>query len=326
MTRLPLHRYKMFHSLEPRYVCDAVGRILGPHRLTTVDTSSPLDARLYTHRLSDVSISFLTYGAEVVMQPDSATTYFAIHLPLTGTSTIGRDGDQFPSTPALALVVSPGDDIPVRWHSGCAKLIVRIERGAAEARLASLLGECVRHPLRFERKMDTTHGAGAFVSNALRHFAAQLDRERGLFDNEAFGRAFERMLITELLLGHQHNYSGQLNAVPRPARSREVDHAVALLESYPEQPHTVTGLAEQVAVSARSLQRGFHVQLGTTFQEVLQDIRLRRVHDELRAAHPDDVTVSEVMAKWRLPVKGDTYAAYRRRYGETPMCTLKRGA
>ncbi len=326
MARLPLHRYKVFHSLEPKYACEMVGRVLGPHRLTTVDPSSPLDARLCTHRLSDVAISFLIYGAEVVMQPASATTYFAIHLPLTGTSTIGHEGDQFQSTPALALVVSPGDDVPVRWHSGCAKLIVRIERGAVEARLASLLGECVRHPLRFERRLDTTHGAGACVSNALRHFAAQLDRERGLFDNEAFGQVFERMLITELLVGHQHNYSGQLNAVPRPARSREIDHAVALLESNPEQPHTVTGLAEQVAVSARSLQRGFHVQLGTTFQEVLQDIRLRRVHDELRAAHPDDVTVGEVMAKWRLPVKGDTYAAYRRRYGETPMCTLKRGA
>ncbi|GAA5117757.1 AraC family transcriptional regulator [Haloechinothrix salitolerans] len=325
MARLPLHRYKLFHSMESTYVNDMVGRILGPHRLTTVDASNSLDAKFHTHRLTDVSISFLTYGTEVVMRPDSASTYFAIHLPLTGTSTIGRDSDRFLSTPAVALVISPGDDVPVHWHSGCAKLIVRIERSAVEARLASLLGDCVRNPLRFERKMDTTHGAGACVSNALRHLAAQLDRERGLFDNEAVGRAFERMLITELLLGHQHNYSDQLNAVPSPATSREVDHAVALLESSPERPHTVMGLAEQVAVSARSLQRGFHVQLGTTFQQVLHDIRLRRVHDELRAAHPDDVTVSEVMAKWRLPVKGQTYAAYRRRYGETPMRTLKRG-
>lgn len=326
MPRLPLHRYKFFQSADPDYVCEMVGKVLGPQRLDVAGGSTSLDARLHTRRLSDISISFLAYGTEVIIQSNSPSTHFAIHLPLTGASASRCEGDLYTCTPKLALVVSPGDTVATYWDCGCRTLIVRIERVAVEAELATLLGSCVRRPLRFARTMDTTQGSGAVVSSALRTFAAQLDRDRGLFDNKTFVRAFERMLMLELLFGQPHNYSAQLHVGPVSATSKEVEHAVALLESHPEQPHTVTRLAEQVAVSTRSLQRGFHVQLGTTFQEVLRDIRLRRVHDELRAAHPDDVTVTEVLSRWRLSVKGYTYAAYRRRYGETPMCTLKRGA
>jgi len=325
MPRLPLHRYGLFQSANPDYVCEMLGRVLGSQRIDVTGGTASLDARLHTRRLSDVSISFLAFGTEVIVQSNSPSTHFAIHLPLTGASTSICEGDRFTCTPNLALVVSPGDTVGMHWHRGCTTLIVRIERVALEAELATVLGECIRRPLRFVRQMDTTHGGGALVSNALRHFAAQLDRTGGLLDNKTFVRAFERMLIVELLFGQPHNYSSRLDTEHAPAMSRVVEHAVAVLESHPEQPHTVTRLAEQVAVSVRSLQRAFQVELGTTFQEVLQDIRLRRVHDELRTAHPDDVTISAVMAKWRLPVKGHTYAAYRRRYGETPMCTLKRG-
>lgn len=325
MGHLPLHRYELFHSSNQEYVCEMMGRILGPEHLEVPEPNS-LDARLHTRRLFDTSISFLTYGTEVVVETPATEDYFAIHLPLTGKGEIRHGRAPFTATPAAALVVSPSDTVSARWFHGSAKLIIRIERVALEAQLANLLGECLRQPLRFAPEMDVARGGGATVANSARYVATQLDTSRAVVDNDAFVREFERMLMVELLTSQPHSFSDRLRVLPHPATSRELEHAVSLLASHPEQPHALRNVAAHVAVSARSLQRSFQLHHRTSFQTLLQGIRMRRLHDELLAAHPHDATVREVMAKWRLPIKGQTYAAYRRRYGETPMDTLRRGA
>lgn len=325
MGHLPLHRYMLFHSSNQAYVCEMMGRVLGPEHLEITGPNS-LDARLHTRRLFDTSISFLTYGTEVVAKTNATDGYFAIHMPLAGRGEVCHHRGPFTATPAAALVVSPNDAVSARWFHGCAKLIIRIERVALEAQLANMLGECVRHPLRFEPEMDVARGGGATFANSVRYVAKQLDLSEYIADNDLFVQEFERMLMVELLTSQPHSFSDRLCAVPHPATSRELEHAVSLLESHPERPHSLSNVAAHVAVSTRSLQRGFQVHHHTTFQSLLQGVRLRRVHDELLAAHPDDATVREVLTKWRMPVKGQTYAAYRRRYSETPMATLRRGA
>lgn len=209
MGHLPLHRYELFHSSDPAYVCDMVGRILGPERLEVMG-STPLDVRMHSRRLFDVSISFLAYGPEVVVEANSTNGYFAIHLPLTGCSEVRHRRGLFTSTPALALVVSPSDAVAIRWFPGCAKLLIRIERVALETRRASMLGECLRHPLRFESEMDVERGGGASLARSIRYFAKQLGHAREIVNNDLFVHEFERMLMVELLMNQPHSYSDQL--------------------------------------------------------------------------------------------------------------------
>lgn len=323
MGSLPLERFTLFHSSDLDYVHDRVARVLAPHSLELVGDDAELNAKMHSRRLSDIGISFLTYGGEVIFESGSIDSYFAIQIPLAGVTDIECGGHRLVSTPETAAVISPGDHLAMRWFDGCAQLVCRIERVALESHLASMLGEGLTERLRFDLAMDIIDGgSGAGVRRTIYDLVRRLDRADEVMENDWYVRQCEQLLMTELLLAQPHNYSQQLGE-PRPATSGQLRHAIDLLESHPERSHTILGLAKQVSVSARSLQRGFQQELGTTFQELLREIRLRRVHDELRAANPDTVTVSEVMTRWGLPLKGRSFEAYRKRYGETPLTTLR---
>lgn len=324
MGHLPLHRFKLFHSSDLDYVRDRVARLYVPHRLELAGHRARLSAKMHSRRLSDIGISFLTYGDEVLIEPGTINTYFAVQIPLVGVAEIQCGGRQIESTPATASVISPDDHLAMRWFSGCAQLVCRIERVALESHLAGLLGVGLTERLRFDVAMDIDRGPGIGVRSTIRELVTRLDRADEVMDHDGYVRQCEQLLMTELLLAQPNNYSHRLRTEPRPATSNHVRYAIDLLESHPEWAHTLGDLANQVAVSARSLQRGLQRELGTSFQQLLKDIRLRRIHDELRAAEPHTVSVSDVMTRWRLPLKGRSFDAYRKRYGVTPLTTLRR--
>lgn len=73
----------------------------------------------------------------------------------------------------------------------------------------------------------------------------------------------------------------------------------------------------------RTLQRGFREQLGVTPREYLNDVRLQRVRDELRAHRPEHATVGEIASRWGFPHPGRFSVIYRQRFGESPSATLR---
>lgn len=99
-----------------------------------------------------------------------------------------------------------------------------------------------------------------------------------------------------------------------------------LLRSDPAKPWTVGELAASVSMSARSLQEGFRRSLDTTPMAYLRQLRLEKAHDELAAAEPGTVTVTEVATRWGFLHLGRFAAAYALAFREHPSTTLGRSA
>lgn len=57
--------------------------------------------------------------------------------------------------------------------------------------------------------------------------------------------------------------------------------------------------------------------------DLVRDVRLHRVHDELREADPHVTTVSQVAGRWGFLYLGRFAAAYREKFGERPSDTLR---
>jgi AraC-like DNA-binding protein len=88
------------------------------------------------------------------------------------------------------------------------------------------------------------------------------------------------------------------------------------------------GLAELAAaagLSGRALQRQFRTFLGKTPHEVLRDIRFERARRQLLQSKPG-MKIMDVALRCGFPHFGRFSVEYRRRYGETPLQTLKRQA
>jgi len=164
MSTFPLHEHQFIHSRDPRYAQEMIGRLFVPHRLDVVGHGAQLHARADVRRLIDTAITFVTYGAEVRLDPGALETFFTVHVTLSGSSTLWHRSERVEVNPRVACVVSPSEPLVMRWGADCAQLICRIERSALEAHLSGLLGYGLREPLRFERSrrpLGRSPGVGA---------------------------------------------------------------------------------------------------------------------------------------------------------------------
>ena len=92
-----------------------VGRVMRPHQLGVVGAMQRLDARMHHQPLGDVSLNRLRYGAHVEIRPGPLEDFFLVQMPLSGSARISSGPQQVDSTPDVASVVSPDDDLAMRW-------------------------------------------------------------------------------------------------------------------------------------------------------------------------------------------------------------------
>jgi transcriptional regulator GlxA family with amidase domain len=130
--------------------------------------------------------------------------------------------------------------------------------------------------------------------------------------------------VEGLLLAQPHNYTDTLAEPRRPAGPPSVRAAIELMRSRPEQPWTTATLARSVAVSVRSLQDGFAHSVGVPPTRYLRDVRLDRVHEDLRSADTHTATVAQVAGRWGFLYLSRFASAYREKFGERPSETLRR--
>jgi AraC-like DNA-binding protein len=250
---------------------------------------------------------------------------YHVNLPVWG-GTYSRSGrlEAVQSSPQRAAVFMPGLPADIDWHGGCAQFCLMIPGRVLERALEAMLDRPLSEPIAFSPAMDVTSGAGRAWLDALRLIERQANYRDGLLDRAPATGHLERLLVDGLLLAQPHNYTDALGEPRRPAAPPSVRQAIDLMRDRPEQPWTTAALARSVAVSARSLQDGFARSVGVPPTRYLRDVRLDRVHGDLRSADPRTATVSQVADRWGFLYLSRFAAAYREKFGESPSETLRR--
>ncbi|MBM7389715.1 AraC-like DNA-binding protein [Clavibacter michiganensis] len=109
--------------------------------------------------------------------------------------------------------------------------------------------------------------------------------------------------------------------LPQAARVRE---ALDYLHHHAHEPITPADAARAAGMHTRSLQLATARHLGMTPSAYLRDIRLQRVHDQLRAAAPRSITVKDAARTWGFGNLGRFAAGYAAHFDEKPSDTLRR--
>lgn len=322
MTTSFLDHHELFHSDDLDYVRDSVARIFCPHRLDVIGSHTRLDARMRSRRLGNIAVNYVDYGGDVLIDPGELGSFFVVQIPLRGKSRIRSGSTQIESVPGFASVANPTEPLTMRWSADCAQLIVRIERAALEAHLRDLVDHSYHDRLVFDLGMDLTSGYGLAWWRFVRFVAQELDHHGTLLDLPLVAPAIEDYLMTGLFRAQPCNFDLSRIGPEHAAPHRAVITARDMMESHPDWELTVPRIAREAGVTVRTLQKWFRRDLGCTPVEYLRDVRLRRVHDTLRSARPDEVTVREVASRWGFPHHSHFAAAYRRRFHKPPKETL----
>lgn len=299
-----------------------VGQIFCPHRLLPVSRGS-VDLDLRARRIGSVGLVSLDYGAAVRIEPGSLDSFYLVQLPLAGSANIRQGRDEFVSTPSAASVLSPHDDIRMKWDAGTPQSIVYIERCALEQRLARMLDRPLAAPLRFDLAMSTRSGGAKSWLRAVDYLRDEARSDASLVADAHYAAQLASMLMTCLLTGHQHNYSHAL-ARPGVAVTRKVRQACELIEHHHAEPLVVQDIADAVGVSVRALQDGFQRELGTSPMCFLRRARLQATRAALSATDPSCASVTAIALEHGLGHLGRFAVAYRAAFGESPSQTLAR--
>ncbi len=265
-----------------------------------------------------VSLCHVDYRAAVRIVTAAPSTGYLVHIPLTGRAAITCGRDAVMSDPSTAVVVDPAERLDMTWSKGTPQLIVGIDREHLERHLCRTLGRSLDRPLRFALGMDLTTSAARAWLNVMTLLLNEVSVGEPLAPQQ-----LEALVLQRFLLAQDNSYSAALRE-DRPVAPRAIRKAMELIENHASEPLTVEDIAEAVGVGVRSLQEGFRRFADTTPMCHLRDVRLRRVHEELLAAEPGRVTVTEVATRWGFLHAGRFSVLYRERFGEKPSTSLQR--
>jgi AraC-like DNA-binding protein len=203
-------------------------------------------------------------------------------------------------------------------------LAVKIDRAALEDQLAGLLDTPVRSPIELAPTIDVTRGPGASWLRLVRLMAADASQPHGLLHNPVAGARLQEALIAGLLSATDHPYRDRLEgSSPATAAPGSIRRVVDAMRSQPGRPFTAADLALVAGVSIRSLQESFRRYIGMPPMTYLRQVRLARVHEDLRHGGPALHTVTEIAYRYGFTHMGRFAAEYRAQYGVSPRDTLR---
>lgn len=111
---------------------------------------------------------------------------------------------------------------------------------------------------------------------------------------------------------------------PRVSRQEIIRSSMELLDQQAGKVVSVRDLAAAVSVSERTLRSAFNEYFGVGPVRYLQLRHLHRVHRALKAADPEEVSVSQVLVEQGEWAFGRFASRYRRLFGELPSETLQK--
>ncbi|WP_282792522.1 AraC family transcriptional regulator [Streptomyces sp. CC224B] len=303
---------------------DLIAATYYSNAMDVADGTRPFAARFDIGRLGALTIGDMSCGADVRMRFGELGSYH-VNILLSG-EVSWRQGPARPTTATsgCAAVYQPvGDTVLDRWSGDCRLLAVKLDRAALEGRLEQLLGRPVRAPVDFGPVFDTTRGPGRGWARLVRAVVEDLREDGGALSHPLTAGPLQEAIVSGLLLAAEHRYRDRLAEPVGRLRPAPVKRVMDAVQARPEHPFTTASLAAEGRVGVRRLQEAFRHYVGMSPMAYVRDVRLARVHEELRAARPGERGVSEVAGRWGFTHLGRFAEQYRARYGELPSQTLR---
>ncbi|AYC43426.1 Virulence regulon transcriptional activator VirF [Streptomyces griseorubiginosus] len=309
-------------SLEEAH--DAIAAHYYNLRLEVAGPAARFATRLDVVELGALTVGDVRFGTEMRMSFGEPGVYH-VAVPFSGCFSIQEGGGRVEvSTPGRALVFDPGRDIRVdTWSADCQALTVKIDKVAVLRQLEVLLGRSVSRPPRFGPYLDVSRGPGLSWMRLAMWNLLERDVAHGLLSRPMIRGRLEQTLLEGMLLATDHTFREALEAPPPPMRPASVKRVMDAVQELPAEPYDANRLAAIGQVGLRTLQEAFRRHVGMSPMAYVHEVRLQRVHRQLRAAAPGTTTVTDVAHAWGFVHLGRFARRYRERFGESPSQTLR---
>jgi AraC-like DNA-binding protein len=219
-----------------------------------------------------------------------------------------------------AYVVKPEEVIDLWIPSHAQLLVINIFRSELDDYAAKMNGGAGSGPFRLPHRLPLAHRAGKAFQRYLAFLWSEAHRGSALLDSDLMVKEFEEALLTSLVIAAGLQQRVAEGAMSSAHLRRATDFIMAQLS----EPLSLGRIAAAAGVPARTLQRAFRRQFGSTVMAFVRQRRLERVRAQLLAADTESRCVTEIALAHGFGHLGRFSAAYRHQFGEFPSETLHR--
>lgn len=310
----------IFESRDPSAARLGTAGALKEHDLVWRD--GKVDCTLRRAQLGALSFFILRYGAAVTIAPGELQHFMLFQVPLSGVANIRVGNRSVAASRNMGAIISPTLPLQLDWGQNCEQLLIKIPRTRIEQACSQLLGADLDMPVEFLPELSLGSPHGQAWQHQVSTLLCYLGRAAPQMAPAPWLRAQEEALIHHLLLCQKNNYSQRLLQQPAGAQKR-VRVAAEYISTHLQEPLTLAAIAQASGSSVRSLSMAFQEYYGQSPMAYVRRERMQAARDELLQS-PPGARVTDIAFRWGFGHLGRFCSDYSKRYGETPMQSLKR--
>ncbi|MDQ0313601.1 AraC family transcriptional regulator [Amorphus orientalis] len=318
---VPLGAFPHFASSDLDEARSFVARTFCDHSLGQTRADERLDACHNHVRGQTLSLNYIRYGADVSIEPGELGSFYLIQIPIRGEATIRHGGQNLEATPRRASLLNADRHTAMRWHSGCEKILIQIDKAALTGLVETLSGHALAGSVLFDPELDFTRPGMGLWGRRVRALFQAADRgEAFTGPGDPWQRMREEELMGALLALQPSNVRHLIDTPGDRLHPRHVKRALAYMRANLDQPLSLGDIAASAGVTGRTLQLAFRDAFAMTPLQVLRRERLKQVRSAL-LTRPPETPIADIATRWGFSHMGRFSDLYRREYGCLPSET-----
>jgi AraC-like DNA-binding protein len=239
-------------------------------------------------------------------------------------STFDLDGGSFVVSPQKAALITPAGQMQIQRAESSEILVLRTSFSELLRHFEDLTARHHRGSLIFDHNIDLTKDPGAMLKRMLNYLVYELEHNDRVVKNLGLLKSYDHMLLTALL-SLPHNQRKKIYEDRRyQVAPGLVRRAEEYMRAHLKEAISIIDLLRICGCSRSVLFAAFRNARGYTPMEFLTEQRLQSAREKLLTPHLE-ASVSSIALDCGFINLGRFSQVYRKRFGERPSDTLRKG-
>jgi AraC-like DNA-binding protein len=227
-------------------------------------------------------------------------------------------------SPRKAAMITPAKQMQIERAENSEILVLRTSFSDLLRHFEKLTARHHRGSLIFDHSIDLTNGPGAMLKRMMNYLVYELEHNERLMKNPSLLKSYDHMLLTALL-SLPHNQRKKINEDHRyQVAPGLVRRSEEYMRAHLKEAISIIDLLRICGCSRSVLFAAFRNARGYTPMEFLTEQRLQSAREKLLTSHLE-ASVSSIALDCGFINLGRFSQVYRKRFGERPSDTLRKG-
>ena len=268
--------------------------------------------------LGKTTLVYNRFDTPVSIEVDEVDQPLLLALGKGVSSRVRLEGQEIDSVETWS-VCTPGRRVRIERPAFSEILMVKVSYAALQDRLETFLGESLKRDLILAPTCSASGSRGSHLQHLIAFLIREIDRDPGLLRDPFWCQGYDETLLS-VLVGLDSNYAAQLQREVLSAPQGLVERAEEYMEARCAEQLSISDVLAVCGCPRRELFRAFQRYREYSPKQFLDNVRLRRAHQDLKSSSG---TVTQVALRWGFGHLGRFAKLYRERYGQNPSQTRR---